>query len=68
MYLGVCIDSKLNFVSHVSQILKKVYHFFLTLPYTLSYFKVDVRMSVSTVDISQQILNSVPVWKHSNLH
>ena len=64
MYLGVSIDFKLNFSSHVSKILQKVYYIVSSLSFIVPYFALDVRMNVFNIYVLPQILYAVPVWYH----
>ena len=64
MYLGVCIDSKLNFTCHVSKILQRVYYIISTLSFIVPYFKLEVRMQVFNTYILPHIIYAVPVWYH----
>ena len=64
MYLGVRIDNKLTFTSHISNILRRVYYIVSTLTYLVPYFKLDVRQNVFVTSILPHIVYAVPVWYH----
>lgn len=60
VYLGVCIDNTLNFLSYVSQILTRVYHITSTLSFIVRYFTFGVRIGVFITYILPHVNHAVP--------
>lgn len=64
IYLGVCIDDKLNFTKHISRLLRKVYYTVSCLSYIVPFFNKVMRDRVFNALILPQLLYAVPVWYH----
>ena len=63
-YLGVCIDDRLTFSPHVSNVMSKVYFVVSGLAYIVSFFNEAAKESVFKSVILPHLIYAVPVWYH----